>query len=648
MVCDSCGRPVQSGAGLCTACEQSPPREDRPAAAQNRYPLVTDGGEDDPLADPTDEDEEEKYEYLEPEDIVGEEAGEGADTADQPPEGQAGEPSQGGGEEAPDPGGQQDGGPADQPPAGEPSTDQPAAPQNGGQQGEPPGEQADDPPETQPEQSGQPQDDPPETQPEGQPQDAPQGDQAAEHHQSGQPQEAQQGGQPLENQPAGTGGAGAATGTAEDALGGSQQTTQEEEGGLVEELKQYPLKLGTALGLIAFLVPYILISLATFFGYEKPPGENPGQETAWTVVDGSASWTELDVSAELFFYVIEFGRGAVIVDLFRRSADVVRPSEVNPADYPTVEDELGPLLELLAFDAFPEVPLLLLYIIAPYILFTSARYLARNYTPGERPHEYAIAGATVTIGTTFVALVLGLVFPVTDFASRLLVAGILLPAAIGAVGGVSIYSFDDHSALVSTLTGWAAMAAGFIVAFLLLPLPDLDGAELQLSLLDRIVFAVGAYLNTAQFNIGSHTQGRLFFILVVALTIAAGFVRTWQSREDIEDRIDGVRVGASIFIGFLGTVALLLWAFPMGTALTDLSLFSTVPGNAADISPGFSLYLAVQPEALAEGSRAVPVSTIRSVTGVASYLKAILVAGVIFPMTFGGLGGYLAVWFRDR
>jgi hypothetical protein len=375
----------------------------------------------------------------------------------------------------------------------------------------------------------------------------------------------------------------------------------------------------------------------------------PGAErTGWAFVEGSQSWTELDVSAELFFTVIEFGRGDVIIDLFRRSAGVAQPSEVDPSNYPTVEDELEPLLELLAFEAFPEVPLLLLYIVAPYVLFLSSRYLARHYTPGERALEYAIAGGTVTIGTTVVALLLGLVFPVTDFAGRLLFAGILVPGFVGAVGGLTIYSFDDHSALVSTLTGWATIGAGFVVAFLLLPLPDLEGAELQLSLLDRIVFGVGAYLNAAQFNIGSHTQGRVFFVLVVAITVVAGFLRAWQARDDVSHRMDGARVGASIFFGFLGSIALLLWAFPMGTALTNLGLFTTDIGSGTSVTPSISLYLELEPAALAQSQTAVPVFTIESVTNLTTYLKGILVAGIIFPMTFGGLGGYLAVWFRDR
>ncbi len=478
-----------------------------------------------------------------------------------------------------------------------------------------------------------------------------------------QPPAEQQGGQPPQDQPAGTGGSGAPTGESDAPLGGSgqtkQQTAQGEEGGLVEELKRYPLRLGTALGVVAFLVPYILISLGTFFGYEKPPGEDyeeiavsqlvPGTErTGWALVDGSQSWSELDVSAELFFTVIEFGRGDVIIDLFRRSADVTQPSDVDPSDYPTVEDELEPVLELLAFDAFPEVPLLLLYIVAPYVLFLSARYLARHYTPGKRVLEYVIAGGTVTIGTTLVAFLLALVFPVTDIASRLLFAGILVPGFVGGVGGLSIYSFDDHSALVSTLTGWAAIGVGFIVGLLLLPLPDLDGVELQLSLLDRIVFGVGAYLNAAQFNIGSHTQGRVFFVLVVLITVAAGFARAWQTREAVGSRMDGARVGAGIFFGFLGTVALLLWAFPMGTTLTDLGLFTTDLGSGRAVTPSISLYLELEPGALAESPTAVPVYPIESVTNLTTYLKGILVSGIIFPMTFGGLGGYLAVWFRDR
>jgi len=181
-----------------------------------------------------------------------------------------------------------------------------------------------------------------------------------------------------------------------------------------------------------------------------------------------------------------------------------------------------------------------------------------------------------------------------------------------------------------------------VVAFLLLPLPELpDGATLGLGLLDRIVVAVGAYLNAIQFNIGSHTQGRLMFVLAVAITVAAGFLRAWQARDEVRDRLDGARVGAGISFGFLGTVVLLLWAFPMGTALTNLGLSTQVSGGAI-------LHLVIEEGAVASGPPSIDVPTIRSVTSLSSYLKTILVAGVVFPATFGGLGGYAAVWYRDR
>jgi len=413
-------------------------------------------------------------------------------------------------------------------------------------------------------------------------------------------------------------------------------------GTIVDEIQEFPLKLGAALGAIAFLLPYGLLTLATYFGYEKPPGEGyqplPDVQ-GWQFVEGSQTWGELAVSAELFFSVVELGSGETIVDLYRRAADLGRPADVDPADYPTVEDELGPLLgDLLALDAFPDVPLLILFALAPYVLFVSSRYLARNHAPGDTVFEYAVAGATVTIGTLVVALLVGLVFPVTDLAGRLLFAGILVPGVVGAVGGLTIWGFDDHSALVSTLTAWATIAVGVAVGFLLLPLPELD-VELGLGLLERLVLALGAYLNAAQFDAGTHAQGRLFFLLVAALTVGAGFVRTWQIREEVSDRMDGARVGASIFLGFVTTFALLLWVLPMSTVLVDLGLASS----------GDSLVLELVPEVIEGGSLGgVPVTTIRTVTSVESYVHAILVGGVVFPMTFGGIGGYLAVWQRDR
>ena len=612
MECDSCGRTVAGEPDTCGYCGTAS-REPATDGAPRPPPLATDGGqgppddeddeddEDDPLADqPGGSAEEPNGDYISPEDIVDDEDPDGSPPDDQPPVD----------------------GPSDQPPVDRPD-DQPPAGQSGGQAG---GE----PEDGRPPAGGEPED--------GRPP-------AGGESEDSQPAEA---GQPAAGgPPAGAGGQGAQTGQPGAPLGGEGEQVEPAEGhgeesSLVDELKQYPLKLGTALGMIAFLIPYGLLTLATFWAWEQPPGENyePLGERGWQYVGGSESWGELDVSAELFFHIAELGSGEAVVDLFRRSAGVARPSEVDPSDYPTAEDQLEPLLELLALDAVPDVPLLILFVLAPYIIFISARYLARHHTPGETPFEYAVAGGTVTIGTLIVALLLGLVFPVTDFAGRLLFAGILIPGLIGAIGGLSIWAFDDQSALISTLTAWTVIALGIALAVVLVPVPDLglpDGAGLNLSILDRLVLGLGAYLNAAQFNPGSHSQGRLFFLLVVLLTIGAGFVRTWQVRDRVADRMDGARVGASIFLGFLGTVALFLWAFPMATVLVDLDL----QGG------GFFWFLAVEAGAI-EGGAGVLVPTIETVTSVDSYFRAVFVAGLVFPMTFGAIGGYLAIWQRDR
>ena len=647
MQCDSCGRTVATDTDTCGQCGApvgnggDVSRRGRPGNAPGRPPLVTDGGqgspddEDDPLADRGGgSDDEPDDEYLDAGDIVDED--ESGDIVDEDESGDIvdeDEPgdSPAGGQSEGQPGGQpgrQPEGESDQPPAGA-AGDQP-------QDGQP-----DQPPAGQPtQQGGQP--DPGQGGQANQPSAGGQG-QPNQTGQPGQQGEASQAGQPG-GAPAGAGGQGAPTGQAGAPLGGEggQGEQYTEEGDLVNELKRYPLKLGSALGAVAFLIPYGLLTLATFWAWEQPPGQDTSVEPGgWEVVDGSASWSELDVSAELFFYIVELGSGGAVVDLFRRSAGVAPPSEVDPSDYPTAEDQLDPLLDLLAFDAIPDVPLLILFVLAPYILFISSRYLARQYTPGESYFEYAFAGATVTIGTTVIALLLGLVFPVTNFAGRFLLAGILIPGAIGAIGGLSIWAFDDHSALVSSLTAWATMVIGIGVAFLLVPIPDLglpDSASLNLALLDRIVLGLGAYINAAQFNPGSHAMGRLFFLLVMVLTIGAGFVRAWQVRDSVADRMDGARAGASIFLGFLATIALFLWAFPMATVLVDLSLSGSQFGG---------WFLGIEGEAI-DGAAGASVPTIESVTSVESYFRAIFVAGLVFPMTFGAIGGYLAIWYRDR
>lgn len=673
MECHSCGRLTAASVECCPACGARFDGADQPA----RGTLVTDGGngpDDDPLAPADDESESEtppeaetppasdtdEEEYLDPEEIVEDDLnGEDAEAGASPTTEQSDQPTQ-------DPGAGNGSGadshPQDEQPGKQsPDTSQPRDRQPTGQspdeqpQGTQPGEHAgggSQPPDRQQTEEGQSQRGDPggrqanNTQG-GQPTDEQQGQggRQANDTQGGQPS----GHQPDSGQPQGTQPAGNTTqqsGQQDRLQQGSQPGTYTQGGGqapgepatdttdtggqFLEQMGQFPLKLGAALGALAFFIPYLLVTIASLWTYEESPTTDP-------------ELGAFDVGAEVFMTVAGFGSGDRIVDLFIRMADVdvTSPGEVDPADYPTVEDQLGPLLSLL--DTSPEVPLLILYILAPYILFVSGRYLARHYSPSSAPVDLMVSSMSVVLGTLPIVFLVGLVFNVFAFLERLIFVGIFVPAIVGALGGLSIWLFDEQSALVSSLVGWLSIGASVAIGALLLPLPnlELDGSSLALSFLDRLVVALGSYLNALNFNMGAHNQGRLFFIIVALVTIAAGFVRTWRLDTEGRSRMYTAVAGSSIWLGFVATIALFLWVFPMSTIFVDVGFESALFG-------GSDTSLTIQSGAIDGSAGGAPIPTIERVIGVNSYLNSIIVGGFVFPAIFGGIGGYIAGWFNDR
>jgi hypothetical protein len=608
MQCHSCGILVAPGGGytLCADCGRADEVEQQ--GGESRV-LVTDGGHD--------EDDET---YLDPDEIVGD------DIADENPDAAGEESSQ-----------QPDDSAESEPPESADSTDQP----DESEQDEPRPDAASDTTRD---------DHQPGTQQGGEGSDSQQGGEGSDPQQGSTGSDSQQGSEedethqpqcdeyPEQGAQAGAQQDRTARGqaTQQDATqrqghgtGGRQGSQRQDPqgvesgSGFVGVLQQFPLRLGAALGAIAFLVPYLLITIAAYWVYEESPIPDPEMGA-------------FDVGAEVFLTIVGLGSGERVVDFFIGMADVsvTSPGDVDPADYPTVEAQLEAVLPLL--DSNPEVPLLLLYLVAPYVLFVSGRYLARHYAPSATALDRVLAGATVALGTVPVVLGIGVVFETFALVERVLFTGLFLPAAIGALGGLSIRFFDDHSAIVSTLFGWAAIALGVVVAAALLPLPDLGGAELTPSFLDRLVVSLGTYLNAVEFNMGAHAMGRLYFLLVVAVTTAVGFVRTWRA-DPVGTRMDGARVGASIWLGFVAPVALFLWAFPMSTALVDVFVTNN----------GLSLVSGLEGEAIGGVGR-VLVPTIEAVVDVDSALHSIAVSGFVFPAIFGGIGGYLAVWYDER
>lgn len=577
MRCQSCGYTVFGQADRCPACGEplgtdgeSGPVSGRTVTEESGF--VTDGGHDQPAdeddtgSEPNGDDAD--TEYLDAGEIVdddiddelpGDEQPRG-EPGDQPPTGgPGGQPPAGPGEQPPDqqpPGEQSPGGPAGQPPGDQPLGERPGGQQPGGQQ-PPAGQQP-----------------------------------------SGQPAGGQQ---PPAGQPA------QQPGTEAGAVG---------EQDYVEQLKALPLLVGGILGALAMLIPFGLLSVVTFVTNEQDvPINSDGDIVSRNVADSTMG--PLDVSTEALFEFLQFGSGERVRDLFLASADTDL-STVAPADYPTWDTELQTLLPLVRNS--PEIPMLVLYIIAPYILFVSSRFLARHYAPGQEPLDYVKAGVTLVVGTLPIVLILGLAFNVTDMMGAVLVGGLVVPVVIGALGGLTIYGFDDHSTLYSTLFGWATILLGVVIAFLLSPFSTGSGGSPDLETTQQFVVGLGGYLSTMRLDIVDGSEGQLLAVAVVVTILGAGFLRTWMVKERVTDETDGARVGASLFLGFVRPMALLLWAFSMIVVFVDFELGSLFSVGLID----------------------------SVVSGSGDYLTAILIAGVALPMALGAAGGYLAIWVRDR
>lgn len=380
-------------------------------------------------------------------------------------------------------------------------------------------------------------------------------------------------------------------------------------------MKEFPLLLGGILGSLAMLVPFAVLSAITFVTNER---DVPVNSDGDIVMSGSETLGPLDVASESLFEFLQFGSGERVRDLFLVSSDT-NIGTVSPADYPTWETELQTLLPLLKQS--PDLLMLILYILAPYILFIGSRFLARHYAPGQEPLDYVGAGATVAVGTLPIALILALAFTATDMVGAVLVGGLVVPAVIGALGGLTIYGFDDYSTLYSSLFGWVTILLGVLIAFFLSPFSSGSGASPDLETAQQFVVGLGGYLSTVRLDIVDGSEGKILLVAVVVTVFGAGFLRTWLVKDRVSDEMDGARVGASIFLGFVRPLVLLLGLFPLIVAFVEWPIFNSA----------FSVGL---------------VDSV--ISGSGDYLTAILIAGVALPMILGAVGGYLAIYVRDR
>ncbi len=352
---------------------------------------------------------------------------------------------------------------------------------------------------------------------------------------------------------------------------------------LARFVERLPLAAGSFIGATALLIPYIAITAVTSVAANR----------------GNA----LAVAADMFFTIVTFGAGERFVNGFVSVAAVSSLRNVRPSDYPSIEAELEASLSLL--QAEPEAAILLLYVAGPWILYLGGRYLSRHYAMAETEGAFALAGATVATGTFPVLVVLGIVFQPPDLVRAVLFFGLVLPAVIGAIGGLSVYAFRHERTALSKGIGWLGVGVAILVSFVLSPwLP------LSLDLAQRAAVAGMGVLAATSLTIEPTPVTVLIFLAAAAAAVLAGYARAWLARDAVDTRVDGVRLGASVVLGYLGAVVLLGAVLPLSRIL-----------------------LGVPVEAVATFATAQP--------DVASYLRIVLVGGVLFPLVCCSLGGYL-------
>jgi len=400
-----------------------------------------------------------------------------------------------------------------------------------------------------------------------------------------------------EGRPAGGGDGSPAPGGGEDRPEQPPGRERGGETGVVARLTALPLEVGAVLGAVVVAVPYLVLTVVVTVFHERN-----------VVVDAGEAGV-LDVGAEIVLSLFSFGSAARIRDWFVFAADVDLAA-VDPADYPTVSEELAATLAFV--EGAPAALLLVLYLVVPYLLFWSGARLASKQAPGETAVDHLNAGMTVIVGVLPVVFVLAAVFTVVDFGTKVAVGGIVAPLVFGGAGGLTAWAYGG-SLRTSRLLGVGAILVGVLAALVLVP----QASAARFSMADRLTFGLMGYLEVSQFSVGSETEIRVLFVVAVAAAVAAGFLRAWSVRGSVPNARSGARYGASIAYGFVWSVAVLLWMVPVFFILTG-----TVP-------VGFGETNALN----------------RSLAG---YRNAIVLAGIVMPAITGAVGGYAAIWYRNR
>lgn len=388
-------------------------------------------------------------------------------------------------------------------------------------------------------------------------------------------------------QSTGGGGNGRSVNERPDRSGGSDIDV----GAIVESL---PLKGGVTIGVVATLLPWVIITLGSYVPLQRD---------------------EFGISGELYATIIGFGPGERFVDLFIGGSDITALSNVRPEDYPSVATELDAVLDTLIQQ--PEALLLPLYLLAPLLCYIGGRYLAKKHAAPDAPVEHVQVGVGMVLGALPVTILLGAIFGVQALGPAVVLGGFIVPLIFGTLGGLTVYAFRELSWTVSKGYGWLAGLIGLVLAVILVPLPTAAfGGIIEIDLAQRVLFAIAAFIGSTNFAVGAGLLGILLFLFILVVTGFAGFARSYRAEQATETVIEGARIGASVALGLVAAVALAAVALPFLQIVIQLPF-------------GMNAFFAAVLPDVAKFTSIVALSTI----------YACLVAGA---------GGGLAVWYRDR
>lgn len=262
----------------------------------------------------------------------------------------------------------------------------------------------------------------------------------------------------------------------------------------------------------------------------------------------------------------------------------------------------------------------LLYMVVPALLYlTGRKFTEWNATEQDGVELYLATGATVVFGTLPAAIGLAVLVG-ANVVQSVLIAGLVVPGLAGVFGGTMAWVFRDNARTASYGAGVFIGLLGYALVFVYI----LSTASALLSATSGGLLLVGlaavfVVVNVTSFAIGA--GGFVGFLLVTLPVVGLGYFRASRGPDDIGDVLEGARAGASILAGFSSFV------------FVPVAIYALLTSPAGADVTGGNMGLVFGPQAAAG---------ITLITSPAALLQTFLLAGVVFPMVFGGIGGAIA------